>query len=71
MIVDQRPGAADGAVITTTYTSGSAPTPGTTQTIANSATPTVAELLQYCANLEGVVNSLQAALIAHGLMADA
>ena len=64
-------GASDGDTITTTYTSGTAPTAGTTQTIANAATPTVVELLQYCANLEGVVNSLQAALIAHGLLADA
>lgn len=47
---------------TPTYTSGSAPTPATTQTIADSATPTVVELLQYIANLHAKVNALQDAL---------
>lgn len=45
-----------------TYTTGSAPTPGTTQTISNSGTPTVVELLQYCANLQAQVNAIAAAL---------
>ena len=64
-------GAANGTPIDTTYTSGSAPTASTSQTIANSATPTVVELLQYCKNLENLVDKLTGALIAHGLMADA
>jgi hypothetical protein len=47
---------------TPTYTSGSAPTPGTTQTIADSTAPTVVELLQYIANLHAKVNALTSAL---------
>lgn len=57
--------------ITTTYSAGTPPTAATTQTIANAATPTVVELLQYCHNLEGVIHTLRSALISHGLMADA
>ncbi len=45
-----------------TYTSGSAPTAGTTQTIADSTTPTVVELLQYIKNVQAQVNAIAAAL---------
>lgn len=57
--------------ITTTYTTGSAPTTGTTQTIANAATPTVVELLQYIANVEARVSAMNVLLKAHGLEASA
>lgn len=38
--------------ITTTATTGTLPTPDGTMTIANAASPTNAELLEYCAELE-------------------
>lgn len=41
-----------------TYTSGAAPTVTGSFTIANSATPTVVELLRYIAELEAKVNSI-------------
>ena len=63
-------GASNNDVIDTTYTSGTEGTASTSQTIADQTTPTVAELLQYCLNLEAVVTSLQQAMIKHGLMAD-
>ena len=73
MISDQQAlvGASNTDVLTITYSAGSAPTPGTTQTIGNSASPSVTELLQYCANLEDLLTKTRNVLIAHGLMADA
>lgn len=47
---------------TVTYTSGSAPAAGGSLTIANSATPTVAELLDYVVELNAKVNAITAAL---------
>jgi len=63
-------GASNTDVLTITYSAGPAPTPATAQTIADSAAPTVVELLQYCANLEDVLTKTRNVLIAHGLMAD-
>lgn len=48
--------------VTATYTSGSAPTVTGAITIANSATPTVVELLKYCTELQAKINQLSAAL---------
>lgn len=47
---------------TVTYTSGSAPAVSGALTIANSATPTVAELLDYIVELNAKVNAITAAL---------
>lgn len=47
---------------TVTYTSGSAPAVSGALTIANSATPTVAELLDYIVELNAKVTALTAAL---------
>ncbi len=59
------------ADITTTATSNllSMPTANDTNTIANAAAPTNAELLQYCVTLEAKVEALLAFASAHGLMA--
>ena len=46
----------------TTYTTGSAPAVTGAQTIANSATPTVVELLKYCVELQAKINALEAAI---------
>lgn len=59
------------ADIVVTYTAGAAPTPDGALTVANSATPTVVELLEYCAELDAKVKALADILEAHGLMADA
>lgn len=48
--------------ITVTATTGSLPTPGGTVSIANTATPTVVELLDYCTELNTKLNALIAAL---------
>ena len=45
------------------------PTADGTMTIADAASPTNAELLEYCRELEAKVNSLLAFASAHGLMA--
>lgn len=47
---------------TVTYTSGSAPPVGGSLTIANSATPTVVELLDYIVELNAKVDAITAAL---------
>lgn len=47
---------------TMTYTSGSAPAVSGAVTIANSATPTVTELLDYIVELNAKVNAITAAL---------
>lgn len=46
--------------ITVTYTSGSAPAADGSLTVANSATPTVVELLAFCEELNASVASLDA-----------
>lgn len=53
--------------ITSTATSGSLPTPNGSVTIADAATPTVTELLEYCVELEAKTEALIAALTAQGL----
>ena len=55
--------------ITTSASTGSLPTASDTNTIANAAAPTNAELLQYCVTLEAKVEALLAFASAHGLMA--
>lgn len=47
---------------TVTYTSGSAPAVSGALTIANSASPTVAELLDYIVELNAKVDAITAAL---------
>lgn len=59
------------ADIVVTYTAGSAPAASGALTIANSATPTVTELLDFCEELNAKVKALADVLEAHGLMADA
>lgn len=48
--------------LTVTATSGSLPTPGGTVTIANTATPTVVELLDFCVEINAKFDALVAAL---------
>lgn len=50
------------ADIAVTVTSGSEPTPNGAITIANSATPTVVELLEYCRELRAKVEALADAI---------
>lgn len=50
------------ADLTSTATSGSLPTPNGSVTIANAATPTVTELLEYCVELEAKVEAALARL---------
>lgn len=57
------------ADITTTATTGTLPTADGTVTIADAASPTNAELLEYCVELEAKVEALLAFASAHGLMA--
>lgn len=57
------------ADLTSTATSGSLPTPNGSITIANAATPTVVELLEYCVELEAKLEALLARVRAHGLIA--
>lgn len=59
------------ADIVVTYTAGSAPAASGALTIANSATPTVVELLDFCEELNAKVKALTDILEAHGLMKDA
>lgn len=56
------------ADIVVTYTAGSAPAASGALTIANSATPTVVELLDFCEELNAKVKALADILEAHGLM---
>lgn len=51
-----------------TYTTGSAPTPSSALTVANSATPTVVELLAYCADLQAKLQAATAAMKAFGII---
>jgi len=55
--------------LTVTATSGSLPTVTSAVTIANTATPTVVELLKYCVELETKLEALLARVRAHGLIA--
>ena len=57
------------ANITTTATSGSLPTANGSVTIANAASPTVAELLEYCVELEAKLEAALAALRTVGVIA--
>lgn len=57
------------ADLTTTATAGTLPTPDGSVTIANAATPTVTELLEYCVELEAKLETLLARVRAHGLIA--
>lgn len=61
--------AATVADLTVTATSGTLPTANGTVVIANAATPTVAELLEYCRELEAKVEAITASLRAAYLMA--
>jgi hypothetical protein len=54
--------------LSATATTGTLPTADGTMTIADAASPTNAELLEYCRELESKVNSLLAFASAHGLM---
>lgn len=56
------------ADLTVTATSGTLPTANGSVTIANAATPTVAELLEYCRELEAKLEALLAAQRTHGLI---
>jgi hypothetical protein len=59
------------ADLTVTYTAGSAPAAGGSLTVANSATPTVVELLDFCEELSAKIKALADILEAHGLMSAA
>lgn len=45
--------------LTVTYTAGSAPAANDALTVANSASPTVVELLEYCAELHNLITELK------------
>jgi len=55
--------------LTTTATAGTLPTADGAVTIANAASPTVTELLEYCVELEAKLETLLARVRAHGLIA--
>lgn len=57
------------ADLTTTATTGTLPTANGTVTIANAASPTVAELLEYCVELEAKLEAALAALRGVGIIA--
>ena len=57
------------ANITTTASSGTLPTANGSVTISNAASPTNAELLEYCVELESKLESALAALRSVGLIA--
>ena len=59
------------ANIATTATTGSLPTANGAVVIANTATPTVVELLEYCVELETKLEAALAALRTLGLIASA
>lgn len=69
--VNQVVGARGAAIadLAVTATSGSLPTATSAVTIANTATPTVVELLKYCVELETKLEALLARLRTHGLIA--
>lgn len=48
--------------LTVTATTGTLPTANGSVTIANAATPTVAELLEFCVELNAKVNAMRSAL---------
>lgn len=50
------------SALTVTATTGTLPTANGSVTIANAATPTVAELLEFCVELNAKVNAMRAAL---------
>ncbi len=55
--------------VAVTYTSGSAPTiTGDAITVADSTTPTVVELHAYCTALKANIASIEAVLLANGLV---
>lgn len=56
------------ANLTVTATAGTLPTADGTVTIANAATPTVAELQEYCVELEAKLEALLAALRTSGAL---
>lgn len=56
------------AALTVTATSGSLPTANGSITIANAATPTVAELQEFCVELNARLNALRTALQASGAL---
>lgn len=47
------------APVSVTYTTGSGPTANGSVTIANAATPTVTELLEFCVELNAKITALQ------------
>lgn len=59
------------ADLTVTATTGTLPTPNGTVTIANAASPTVAELQEYCVELETKLEAVLAALRGVGIIASA
>ncbi len=54
--------------ITVTYSSGSAPAAGGSLTVANAATPTVVELLDYCEELRSLIASVVTNLKTAGIL---
>ena len=56
------------ANITTVATTGTLPTANGSVTIADAATPTVAELLEYCVELEAKLEALLSALRTSGAL---
>lgn len=56
------------ANLTVSATAGSLPTANGSVTIANAATPTVAELLEYCVELETKLEALFVALRTNGIL---
>ena len=57
------------ANLTVTASSGSLPTANGSVTIANAASPSVGELLEYCVELETKLEALFAALRTNGVLA--
>ena len=50
--------AQNGAAVAISYTTGSPPVPNGAVTVANAATPTVAELLEICVEINAKLNNL-------------
>lgn len=63
--------AANIAAISLTYTTGTSVTPNGAVTIADAAVPTVAELLEFCVELNAKVNALRLAGEGFGIAATA
>lgn len=57
------------AGLTVTASTGSLPTPDGSVTIAVASSPTVAELLEYCVELEAKLEAALSAMRAHGIIA--